>query len=223
MKCTIVKRLLANTVVTMKFIAVLLCICLSSASAATLKLTVLNAAKQPLPYTVVELKHPGYPAVPLSEDVKVLQQDLNFQPFVSVIPQGSMVEFPNLDKTRHHVYSFSAAKTFELRLYAGKPEAPVMFDQAGVVTLGCNIHDHMLAYVYVSANRYAAVTDANGEVQFTDLPQTDYTLGLWHPWQKQALADSNISIASGVNSKMIELDIALQALPKAPKKGFGDY
>lgn len=207
----------------MKFLCVLLGVFVSSVSAATLKLTVVNTAQQPVPYTVIELKHPDYPAQPLAEDAKVLQQDLNFQPFVSVIPQGSMVEFPNLDKTRHHVYSFSPAKTFELRLYAGKPEAPVVFDQAGIVTLGCNIHDHMLAYVYVSASRFAAVTDANGEVHFTDVPQNDYVVGLWHPWQKQALADSNINIAAGANNKTLELNIELQALPKAPKKGFGDY
>ncbi|HEX5793445.1 MAG TPA: methylamine utilization protein [Rheinheimera sp.] len=208
----------------MKNILMLLSCCLpASVLAATFSLSIVDSAQQPLPYTVVELVHPDYPAVSLPDGAKVLQKDLNFQPFVSVVPQGTLVEFPNLDKTRHHVYSFSAAKTFELRLYAGKPEAPVLFDNAGVITLGCNIHDHMLAYIYVSASRYTTVTDAAGIATFTDLPPASFQLQLWHPWQKQTLPIDSISINDGENSKTIALDISQQALPVAPKKGFGDY
>lgn len=199
-------------------------LCLTfSVSAATFTLKVLDSKQQPLPYTVVELINDNYPAIPQSDDSKVVQQDLNFQPFVSVVSQGTLVEFPNLDKTRHHVYSFSKAKTFELRLFAGKSEAPVLFDQAGIVTLGCNIHDHMLAYIYIHAGRFAAVTNAAGEASFSDLPQTSYQLKLWHPWQKQELEASELTIEAGENNKVVTLDIVQQALPKAPKKGFGDY
>ena len=205
----------------MKLIAVVLCCCVFATSAATLNIQVTNNANQPLPFTVVELIHPDYPALPLADGAQVVQQDLNFQPFVSVVPQGTRVEFPNLDKTRHHVYSFSEAKAFELRLYAGKPEAPVLFDKAGVVTLGCNIHDHMLAYLYVSSSRYAAVTNADGEVFFLDLPPALYTLRLWQPWQSQPIADETLQISAGDNTKKLQLDIAVQALPKAPKTGFG--
>lgn len=184
---------------------------------------VTDAKHKPLPFTVIELVNSNYPASPMPEAVQVIQKDLNFQPFVSIVPQGSIVEFPNLDKTRHHVYSFSKAKTFELRLYAGKPEAPLLFDQAGVVTLGCNIHDNMLAYIYVSNSRYIAITDADGEVNFRDLPVTDFQLTLWHPWQKQALQPEQINLSADRQYKEINLDIIQQALPKAPGKGFGDY
>ncbi len=196
-------------------------LCFSSL-AATLEVTVTNTQQQPLPYTVVELVHPEYLAAPPAEAAKVVQQQLNFQPFVSVVQQGTRVEFPNLDKTRHHVYSFSKAKTFELRLYAGKPEAPVMFDQAGVVTLGCNIHDNMLAYIYVSASRYVALTDADGKASFSELPATTYQLQLWSPWQTQPLPAAQGSINAGQKNITIELDIAPQALPATPKRGFGD-
>lgn len=194
-----------------------------SALSASLNVRITDSAGQPLPYTVAELYHVDYPATAATDGAKVLQKGLNFQPFVSVVPQGTLVEFPNLDKTRHHVYSFSKAKTFELKLYAGKPEAPVLFDQAGVVTLGCNIHDHMLAYLYVSESQYTAVTAENGEVQFDNLPQKSFVLRLWHPWQTDALPEQSISISAGHTTKTINLNITAQELPKAPKTGFGDY
>lgn len=192
-------------------------------AAATLHIKVIDAEQKPLPYTVIELINNQYPAVPEPAGAQVIQQDLNFQPFVSLVPQGTLVEFPNLDKTRHHVYSFSKTKAFELRLYAGKPEAPVLFDQAGVVTLGCNIHDNMLAYIYVSHSRFSVMTDANGEAHFNDIPEADFQLAVWHPWQKQPQLPQDISIRAGEQQKDIVLNITQQALPKAPKKGFGDY
>lgn len=192
-------------------------------AAVTLDITVTDAEQKPLPYTVIELVNSQYPAAAVPDNAQVIQQGLNFQPFVSVVAQGSLVEFPNLDKTRHHVYSFSKTKTFELRLYAGKPEAPVLFDQPGVVTLGCNIHDNMLAYIYVSASRYTAVTDANGQVHFADLPAAEFQLSLWHPWQQQQPDSQAINLSLGNQQKQINLNIMQQALPKAPKRGFGDY
>jgi len=192
-------------------------------AAAELQVKITDAEGKPLPYAVVDLVNPDYVAQAATEPAQVIQQDLNFQPFVSVIPQGTLVEFPNLDKTRHHVYSFSKAKTFELRLYVGKAEAPVLFDQAGVVTLGCNIHDNMLAHIYVSASQFSAVTNADGEAYFNDLPETDFQLRLWHPWQEKELAPIQIAIMPGMQQKRVNTTIMQQALPKAPKRGFGDY
>ena len=191
--------------------------------AAELSISITDAEQKPLPYTVIELVNSQYPATADAELGQIVQQGIKFQPFVSVISQGTAVEFPNLDKTRHHVYSFSKAKTFELHLYAGKPKEPVVFDQAGIVTLGCNIHDTMLAYLYVSASRYSAVTDANGKATFTDLPATDFQLSLWHPWQQQPLPTQQLKLANdGIKTLDINLDIRQQPLPEAPKRGFGD-
>ena len=109
------------------------------------------------------------------------QVNRTFDPHVSVIHTGTAVSFPNRDDIRHHLYSFSEAKTFELPLYKGTPAAPVVFDRPGIVTLACNIHDWMLAYVYVTDARWSAVTGADGRADFT-LPDHDrYRVTVWHP------------------------------------------
>lgn len=111
-----------------------------------------------------------------AETVEIVQRDKTFIPLMTAIRTGDAVRFPNLDTVRHHVYSFSAPKTFELRLYLGTPPAPVVFDKPGVVVLGCNIHDHMVAYVVVSDTAWNAVTGADGFARFEDVPDGEYAL-----------------------------------------------
>ena len=175
---------------------------------------------RPLADAVVEL----IPHQPLAETVQtvasVAQRGLMFTPFVTAVPRGSLVDFPNQDKTRHHVYSFSAAKSFEIQLYSGKPEQPVLFDQAGVVALGCNIHDYMQAYIYVGESAYLAVTDDKGMAVFPDIPDGSYQLKLWHPWQNADWVTQNVQIKQG-QVMSYQLAITAQEKPKKPKKGFG--
>lgn len=109
------------------------------------------------------------------------QVTLQFAPHVLVIPVGSQIVFPNSDSVSHQVYSFSPAKKFQLPLYRGKPYPPVMFDREGVVTLGCNIHDQMRAYVYVVAAQYYGRTDAAGNWAAPDVQPGDYEVTIWHP------------------------------------------
>jgi len=109
------------------------------------------------------------------------QVDKEFVPYVLPVRVGTTVNFPNKDNIRHHVYSFSRAKTFELPLYIGSSAAPVLFDKPGPVVLGCNIHDWMIAYVYVSESPYFAKTGANGKASLTELPAGDYLVRTWHP------------------------------------------
>jgi plastocyanin len=109
------------------------------------------------------------------------QVNKEFVPYVLPVRVGTAVNFPNLDNIRHHVYSFSPAKTFELPLYTGTPAAPVLFDKSGVVVLGCNIHDWMIAYIYVSESPYFAKTGTDGKATLADLPAGDYTVRTWHP------------------------------------------
>jgi plastocyanin len=109
------------------------------------------------------------------------QIDKEFVPYVQVIRVGSYVKFPNKDNIRHHVYSFSPAKTFELPLYSGTPASPVLFDKVGVVRLGCNIHDWMIGYVYVTDAPYFGKTAAQGQVELKDLPAGTYRVRVWHP------------------------------------------
>ncbi|MBA2622503.1 MAG: methylamine utilization protein [Chthoniobacterales bacterium] len=112
------------------------------------------------------------------------QQNQQFVPYVSAIEAGTAVRFPNKDNIRHHVYSFSPAKKFELPLYAGIPAEPVVFEQPGVVTLGCNIHDWMLAYVAVLGTPHFQITRADGRVTLMGLPAGSYKLEVWQPRMK---------------------------------------
>jgi len=128
----------------------LLCCAGTGAQAATLVVNVLKRDGKPLPGAVItaEPQSSTDPAPP----VKAIMDQVNlaFLPDVLVIPVHSTVQFPNSDAVGHQVYSFSSARQFQLPLYRGKPYPPVQFDQPGVVTLGCNIHDNMIAYVLVT-------------------------------------------------------------------------
>jgi plastocyanin len=156
------------------------------AQTAEIAATVINEQGQPVADAVVV-------AVPVDASVRppprpredvVDQVDKEFQPKVLPIVVGTGVVFPNNDNVRHHVYSFSPAKRFELPLYAGVPAQPVVFDKPGVVVLGCNIHDWMVGYIYVSESPYFAKTDKDGKAVLTDLPPRSYVVRVWHPLQK---------------------------------------
>lgn len=113
-------------------------------------------------------------------EVKIDQMHREFLPHVSVIPSGASVSFPNSDHIHHHVYSVSPAKRFEIKLYKGTPAEPIHFEQPGLVVLGCNIHDWMVAYVLVTDTPYFARSDVQGAWS-TDLAPGEYRLGIWHP------------------------------------------
>ena len=118
-------------------------------------------------------------AVP--NDIAIMDQiDKRFVPPVLIVQQGQQVLFPNSDNIRHHVYSFSPAKTFEIKLYAGVPEAPVVFDTAGVVVLGCNIHDAMVGYIVVADTPHSGLSDRNGRIQLA-VATRPTAVRLWHP------------------------------------------
>ena len=114
-------------------------------------------------------------------DGSIDQIDKEFFPRVTIVPVGASVTFPNHDDVRHQVYSFSPAKRFELPLYAGVPAQPVVFDKPGVVVLGCNIHDWMVGYVYVSESPFFAKTGKDGKAVLAELPPRAYVLRVWHP------------------------------------------
>jgi plastocyanin len=114
------------------------------------------------------------------------QVDKQFVPYVKVIFVGSTVHFPNSDNIRHQVYSFSPAKKFELPLYAGSDAPPVTFDKPGVVVLGCNIHDWMIGYVYVSETPFYTKTGPSGTASLGDMPSGEYTVRIWHPSMDRA-------------------------------------
>ena len=118
---------------------------------------------------------------------------------------GTAVHFPTSDTVRHHVYSFSPTKNFELKLYAGTDANPVVFDRTGIAVLGCNIHDNMAAWVVVVETPYYGRTNATGKVSLANVPAGSYRLRVWHasipagaPAQDQVLtltaADASVSV-----------------------------
>lgn len=112
--------------------------------------------------------------------VAIDQVDKEFVPYLTVVRPGTMITFPNSDNIRHHVYSFSEAKRFEIPLY-GNTDAPgIEFDQPGVVALGCNVHDWMRAYVLVADTEARGLTNDSGELTLT-LPPGEHALQAWHP------------------------------------------
>jgi plastocyanin len=122
-----------------------------------------NAASAPAPRAVMD------------------QVDKQFVPHLLVVRVGTEVAFPNSDTVAHQVYSFSPAKRFQLALYRGHAHPPLTFDKAGVVVLGCNIHDDMLAYIFVTPAPYFGKTDAAGKLILDDLPPGEYEVVLWSP------------------------------------------
>lgn len=156
----------------------------SGALAADLTVSVRTASGKPVADAVVMVypqagggSRPGGP-------YRMTQQHMQFDPFVLVAPVGAEVSFPNLDTVRHHVYSFSPTKPFELKLYA-RGEAPsVRMDKAGVVALGCNIHDSMVAFIRVVDTPFAVKTDGQGRAVVRDLPGGVASLRVWHPYSK---------------------------------------
>lgn len=151
------------------------------ALAAPHTIVVRNEAGQPVHPAAVSVFVDGTPArAAKGAQGQMAQRDKAFAPTLLVVQTGTPVSFPNFDTVRHHVYSFSPTKPFELKLYAGTPVAPVVFDRAGTATLGCNIHDRMLGYIHVVETPYFGQTDGQGRVVL-DLPEGHHRLKVWTP------------------------------------------
>jgi hypothetical protein len=132
---------------------------------------------------------------------------------VSVTTPGTRATFPNFDTVRHHVYSFSAAKTFELKLYAGVPNVPITFDKPGIVVLGCNIHDTMAAWVVVADTPWFARSAASGHARIDSAPPGNYKLRIWHPGLPLNSELAPIAVALGTADVDIKSQLAVSAEP----------
>jgi plastocyanin len=121
------------------------------------------------------------PATHLDPARIIDQRDETFIPLVTILPRDGRVVFANNDKTKHQVYSFSPIKQFEITLAQGERSPSFAFDKAGVAVLGCNIHDHMIAYVFVSDSPWTAITGPNGRTVISDVPPGNYNIHVWHP------------------------------------------
>lgn len=166
-------------------VVTLLGILTSGAYAAEVSIKVTTHKGKPLGGAVVTALFPGSIKADKRSGKTVIDQiKQEFVPHVLVVQKGTPVYFPNKDDIRHHVYSFSKPREFELPLYKGTPAEPVVFDKLGAIKLGCNIHDWMLGYIYVVDTPHHAVTDKSGAATFSDLPMGIATITVWHPRMK---------------------------------------
>ena len=171
----------------MRFAATLLAALLSAAPVAAragdVTVVVRDLRGAPVADAVVTAPYPGgrTPAR-YDQPLEMGQKDLAFTPFVLVVPVGAEVKFNNQDKVRHHVYSFSPAKRFELKLFGRDQSHSVRFDKAGTVALGCNIHDNMVAFIRVTDAPAAARTDAAGRAVLHGLPAGPASIAVWQPY-----------------------------------------
>ena len=182
------------------------------AAAAELTISVRTPDGRPVQDAVITLKPAGASsAAPIRFNwaYTVNQQNIAFNPYVLIVPVGSDVSFPNKDNVRHHVYSFSPVKKFELKLYGRQEERTVHFDKAGVVPLGCNIHDQMIGYVYVVDTPYATKTGPDGTVTIRNLPGGAAAMTVWHPLMKTARNQvvKQVAYAASGAREMVTVDL----------------
>ena len=159
------------------------CVAIGELEAGSLNVMVKDGKGAPVSDAVVFAESSATSAHAGAKDV-IDQRNKQFIPYVTALQVGTSVLFPNKDNIRHHVYSLSPAKRFELPLYAGVPAEPVVFDKEGFVTLGCNIHDWMIAYIAVVATPYFQITGRDGHAVLKDLVPAQYTVAVWHPLLK---------------------------------------
>ena len=191
----------------------------SQAVAGDLSVVVRNAAGHPVKDAVVTLKPAGGGVagapIKFTWPYSVAQQNITFNPFVLIVPTGSNVTFPNKDKVRHHVYSFSPTKKFELKLYGRDESRSVVFDKPGIVALGCNIHDQMIAYVVVVDTAYAAKTGADGVALIRNAPAGNAAMTVWQPYMKTARNQVVKTISVPAAGGRQELSVDLRPAPGA--------
>jgi len=178
-----------------KLISVLIVLCCFASQAKNINIKVNDTVKKPLENIVVYIEaenKASYDKEQLSDKPIATMDQVNrqFSPQILVVNKSTKINFPNSDKIKHHVYSFSPAKTFEIKLYSDEQSSPLLFEQAGDVTLGCNIHDWMLGYIYVVDTPWFGKTDSQGNINF-ELPEGKYNIKLWHPLFQEA--DQNFS------------------------------
>lgn len=183
--------------------------------AASLTFQVKDGSGQPLGDAVVTLTadagDPGGPKPP-PRDHYVDQRDETFIPTVEVVMVGDQVIFRNSDRTRHHVYSFSPLATFETVLKPKEVSPPIRMEKVGVVAVGCNIHDFMVNYLYVTDSRWAGKSDDKGNVTLSDLPSGGYVAHFWHSRLRPGAPQPTQKVTIG--SEAATAKVSLPVLPE---------
>lgn len=168
---------------------------------------VLDQNQKPVPNTVISL--PNHPVKTPDTTAIMDQINIQFSPHVLIIQKGQYVSFPNSDNIRHHVYSFSKPKVFEIKLYRGTATNPILFNKAGLEVLGCNIHDDMIGYIYIADNEFAVKTDKDGKATLPAKAGDQIEI-----WNENLASTINTKKTMVLNSSTTET-ITLDLLPSA--------
>ena len=190
----------------------------TAAAAADLTIRLTNHDGKPLAEAVVFVPAGGSAARPPGpKRASVVQHSRVFEPFVTVVEKGTAIDFPNDDTMMHHVYSFSPAKRFEIKLYKGAPASPIVFDTPGVVALGCNLHDWMHAYVVVVDTPYFAKSGATGVARVAGVPAGTYDLMAWYPGMSEPVRLRQVALPEDAARPLeLRLDVPVKTRPRAP-------
>jgi plastocyanin len=183
----------------------------STAAARTISGQVLGQDGKPIANAVVFVQEPASLRPAAASSPAIMDQfNKTFVPGMLPIAVGTQVRFPNRDQIRHHVYSFSRPKRFELPLYKGEDAPPVLFDKPGVVKIGCNIHDWMSAIILVLPNDHFAVTKEDGTFTLPSLDAGAYTITAWHAQSRDKTEDvaQHITIANEDPQLSFKLSLA---------------
>lgn len=192
--------------------AFLLCVA-TQAAAEPWNVTVVDQDGRPVPDALVMLND-GTVMPPAAASLEVAQRNAEFEPRIAVVSRGTAVQFPNRDRARHHVYSFSSARTFEIELYKGTPSDPVAFEQNGIVTIGCNVHDWMYGVIYVIDTPFYGVSTSQGRAVVPRPAGDQFELTVWHPDQ----ADGGVTRSVTLNADNASgTDVTISMRPTAPR------
>jgi plastocyanin len=197
------------------------------AVAGTLTVTVVDGSGRPMRDAVVSLipneqSRMREAAALLPAGKVVDQRNEAFMPLVTVLPVGGSIVFSNSDHTMHHVYSFATVRQFEFVLNSGEKSAAVHFDKAGIAAIGCNIHDQMISYVYVTDSPWTAISGADGIVRF-DLPAGAYRTSLWHPEMAPGRQVPSTSVVIGTAAATATLTMPRLPVRARTSSRRGDY
>ena len=217
-RSTLTSSIFRNTIVVATLVVTAQCM------AGRISVQINDAAGQPVIDAVVYANQvSGIAPIKPKREAFVEQINKEFVPLVSVVQTGTLVNFPNRDKVRHHVYSFSPAKTFEIKLYTGVPAKPILFDKPGEVVLGCNIHDTMIAYLLVVDTPIFAKTEKRGTAILENLSAGEYEVHVWYPGTAVSSAPAPRKVKLSANESAT-LTFAFNLKPQslaAPKPSTG--
>jgi plastocyanin len=187
----------------------------TAAFAADQRVQVVDGDARPVRDAVVTVHVQQRSAGPIqfSWPMRIAQRNMQFEPFVLIAPAGANVAFPNYDDVRHQVYSFSEAGPFELRLYGRDESHSVTFRNVGVISIGCNIHDRMSAFIYIVDTPFAAKTGRDGVVTLSGVPEGAATVRVWHPYMRATdnRVDRQVRVSAGTSTH--RFDIRLRPPP----------